>query len=164
MPEPTPVAAETVSAAILDDLDDPRPVFEGDWAKATGHERQAHMTRVAAWKARQPEASGPSAKAKGHGRSGGAQSRTAKPSGRDAPHGHDRDADDLATLDAIIASSKSLASDRIRAVDSKQRILNRLEAERVTHEHGELLALRDALSLVPEGQRAEALRDLVEVV
>ena len=31
---------------------DPRPVFEGDWGKADGKARQAHLVRVNAWKQR----------------------------------------------------------------------------------------------------------------
>lgn len=36
-------------------MSDPKPVFKGDWANATGVEKGRHSQRVREWKARQPK-------------------------------------------------------------------------------------------------------------
>lgn len=127
-----------------------RPVFEGDWSKADGHQRQAHMQAVAAWKR---DYAPKSTVLKGHAGSG-----STEPSEAQARH-----AEDLQTLDGIIASSKSLASDRIRAVEAKQRILARVEAEALESEHGELVLLRHTLDTLPSDERMHALTTVLRV-
>jgi len=70
---------------------------------------------------------------------------------------------DLQRLQGLIDGSKTLPSDVIRAMDSKQRLLSAAALEQVTDEHGALVALRDALLPIPAAQRADALGDLVRV-
>ena len=147
MPEPN-----SEDAAVFQP-GDPRPTFAGDWAKASGHERQAHMTLIAKWKAAQPDkgqASAPSA-------SGGAQSRMVEPSGEPERH-----ADDLRALQHIIDTAPIL-SDRTRAIEAKQRILGKVEAEDREREHGPLIDLRAALDTLPVHERVDALASLLRV-
>jgi hypothetical protein len=136
--------------------DDPRPVFDGDWSKATGPERQAHRTRVNAWYGRHPEAR-PSAK-----RSEAAKAEAAAPqSGMGA-----RDEEQVAhlrVLQAVIDAPKSLASDRIRAVEARERILQRVEEEAKAEAYAPLVALRHALDALPSEARADALSALLLV-
>jgi hypothetical protein len=144
-----------VSDETSNSLQDPKPKYEGDWSKASGQERQAHMTRVAKWKARNGIPSG----AKGKPESGeGVQAPQPGMVSLDAER-----ARDLHDLQAVINGPKSLASDRIRAIESKQRILQRVEEEQAQQEYGELLALRQALDALPEGERVQALHALLVV-
>lgn len=161
MPEPKPVAdastdASTEDAAVFQPppkgtpeydawLDGPRP----EAGRGRGQWLRARQLRGNAAKAERNAANG-----------------VAEPSERREAHGDEAAAiaeADVATLDAIIGSSKSLASDRIRAIEAKQRILNREQAEAQASAHGPLLALRDALLAVPEAQRADALSALLVV-
>jgi hypothetical protein len=135
--------------------DDPRPVFDGDWAKATGTQRQAHMTLVAAWKARNgvqgatPRRQGQSAKA------GAAQGQAQSQDEERTAH--------LSTLQQVIDAPGALASDRIRAVEARERILSKQAEEQALEAHGPLVALGDALRALPEGERVEALSTLLDV-
>ena len=162
MPEPMSKPA-TEDAAVFQP-GDARPVFAGDWAKASGKERQAHMTLIAKWKAAQE----PSAPGKGQSAAPAAQSRMVEPGEGQARHGApraaaaDADADDLRALQHIIDAAPIL-SDRTRAIEAKQRILQRQQAEERSDEHGPLVALRDALSALPEGERVDALGGLLGI-
>ena len=69
----------------------------------------------------------------------------------------------IQTLDEIIASKKSLASDRIRAVEAKQRILAREQEAQAEERYGPLVALKHALDSLPEGERVAALTSLLSV-
>ncbi len=94
-----------------------------------------------------------------------AQSRTVEPSGGHAPGGEaprTADADDLRALQHIIDAAPIL-SDRTRAIEAKQRILQRQQAEERGSEHGALVALRDALHELPEEERVSALGGLLGV-
>ena len=146
--------------------DDPRPVFEGDWAKADGQARSAHRTRVNAWYQRHPEER-PSAKGDGKGGGKGAKGGGDAQSRMDAGNGrherHERQDANLATLRRIQAMPDAHASDVIRAVEAEQRILERVEQEQRAEQHGPLLALRDALSAIPEAERVGALDSLLRV-
>ena len=139
--------------AVVFQPGDPRPKFAGDWAKATGYERQAHMTLIAKWKQAQPD------KGEGSARSGSAnaQSRTVEPG--EEPERH---ADDLRALQHIIDSAPIL-SDRTRAIEAKQRILGKVEAEEREREHGPLVDLRAALDTLPAHERVGALASLLRV-
>ena len=75
----------------------------------------------------------------------------------------ERHADDLAALQAMIEAHSTLPSDRIRAIEAKQRILAKVEAEEREREHGPLIDLRTALDLVPEAERVDALGALLGV-
>ena len=75
----------------------------------------------------------------------------------------DRHADDLASLQAVIDDSRALNSDRIRAIESKQRILGKVYEEEAAREHGPLIELRNALDLIPHEQRVDALGTLLGV-
>ena len=145
MPDPS-----TSDPAILDD---PRPTFEGDWATASGVEKGEHSERVRLWKERH----GMSGRKRATRRGAEAQSRIAAGDGRVAPH-----EEDIATLDAIIHGAP-LPSDRIRAIDSKQRILAREEAAQREEAYGPLVALGAALRALPEAQRVDALSTLLAV-
>ena len=136
----------------LEGLDsDPRPEFSGSWAKADGKTRQAHMTRVAAWKARHGIVGERGGKASSDQPQSQAQSR------------EEGQASHLGTLKAIIDTPNSLASDRIRAVEARERIL-RAQAEEATLEaHGPLVALGEALRALPIEERVEALSSLLTV-
>ena len=140
----------TAPSAAGIDSSDPRPVFEGDWASASGVEKGRHSRRVEEWKERTGQRAKPGA-AK-------SQSRMAAGSGRDERH-----ADDLASLEAIIHGASTLASDRIRAIEAKQRILAKQEQEQLADEHGPLLQLRVALDLIPPHERGDALGALLVV-
>lgn len=134
------------------DPTDPRPVLS-TWATASAAERGAHGAAVKKWKARElareEERAARKAAERGSGSGPGVE--------REARH-----ADDLATLEAIIHSAP-IMSDRIRAVEAKQRILARVEEEERAQEHGPLVALGEALSAIPEGQRVSALGQLLGV-
>jgi aminopeptidase N len=109
------------------------------------------MTRVAKWKARQA--------AKGKAESGNeVQGSQTGMVSLDAER-----VSALQTLQAVIDAPKSLASDKIRAVEARQRILQRVEEEQAQQEYGELLALRQALDALPEGERVQALHALLVV-
>lgn len=131
-------------------MSDPRPVFQGDWGKATGKERQAHMTLVAAWKARQP------------GGDGDAQSRMAASSGRLAtpvampvPTGTAGTAGDAATRSVLVAirdNANAHDSDRIRAAQAL--IALDREAEQATGAGpSHLVALRQVLDTLEPHER-----------
>jgi hypothetical protein len=130
---------------------DPRPSFDGDWAKADGKARQAHMTRVAAWKARHPEASSQGAKASRDPALAQAQSQAEER----AAH--------LSTLQAVIDEPGALASDRIRAIEARERILSKASEEAQLQVHGPLVALGDALRALPMADRVGALDALLVV-
>ncbi len=122
-------------------LDGPRPEHgRGQWL--AGHSARSRAAKAAA------SSSGTSA-------DGAAQTRTVT---LDA----ERTAD-LQRLQGLIDGSKTLPSDVIRAMDSKQRLLSAAALEQVTDEHGALVALRDALLPIPAGERADALGALVRV-
>jgi hypothetical protein len=127
--------------------DSPRPVFPGDWAKADGHARQAHMTRIAAWK-----------KATGQGQ----RATPDAPEARIAAVVGEREAD-VAALQGLIDAPGTLGSDRIRAIEAKQRILARQEEEAAQERHGGLVALRSALDALPTEHRVDALSTLLAV-
>lgn len=136
---------------------DPRPVFEGDWQSASGREKGEHSERVRQWKARHPERTGQGAKA-GAAKAQRPMAAGSRPQPSDAqPH-----ADDIAALQAVIDHAP-IQSDRIRAIEAKQRILSRVEQEALAEAHGPLVALRDALSAIPEGDRVDALGGLLGV-
>lgn len=73
------------------------------------------------------------------------------------------DAADLQTLQAMIDAPKTLGSDRIRAIEQKQRILQRQQVEKAEQEHGPLVLLRNALDLLPAEQRVHALSTMLGV-
>ena len=133
--------------------DDPRPVFEGDWKSASGVEKGEHSERVRQWKERNGVATGERAKregAKGEGRMA---------AGDGQPERH---ADDLRDLQSVIDHAP-LASDRIRAIEAKQRILQRREQEEREEAHGPLVELRHTLEALPPDQRVGALSALLVV-
>ena len=149
-------------------LDGPRP----DAGNGRGQWLRARQTRDK-WRRKEEERATAEAAAEAEAAKGEAQSRMVEPSGLDASrspitdgHGHaapgDADAD-VRTLDAIINTSTSLASDRIRAIEAKQRILARLEQEEREREHGPLIDLRYALEAIPEAERVAALGSLLGV-
>lgn len=84
------------------------------------------------------------------------------PQTRMATKDEERDAH-LATLQAVIDEPKSLASDRIRAVEARERILSRQEEEQREEAWSELRALRDALDAIPPEARGDALVELLSV-
>ena len=135
----------------MHDDHDPRPVFAGEWGKASGKERQLHMQAVAAWKARHPELDGQGAKA---GR-GGPQSQAQSQDGERAAH--------LSTLQQVIDEPGALSSDRIRAVEARERILSRQAEEQREEQYGPLVALGDALRALPIEQRVDALSELLTI-
>jgi hypothetical protein len=116
-------------------IDDPRPVFEGDWKTASAQERGRHGAAVQRWQRRQPKPPEPESK---------------------PIEGHEPHAADIATLDSVIRNAKHDA-DRIRAVDTKQRILARREAAAREEEHGDLVALHSTLLALPVEERVDAL-------
>jgi hypothetical protein len=129
----------------------PRPVFEGDWSTASGKERQAHMVRINAWKFANSAVTP------------GADSDAAQTRMNAGNEEAERHAADLATLDSVINSAKALNSDRIRAIEAKQRILAKVYEEEARKEHGPLLELRNALDLLPPDERVAALGTLLDV-
>ena len=128
---------------------EPRPVFEGDWQSATGAEKGAHSERVRLWK----ERTGQSTRVKGKGQSGVAQSQPSTREEEQAAH--------LSALQTVIDAPNSLASDRIRAIEARERILSKAYEEEKAEAHGPLLALGDALRALPEAERVQALHDLL---
>ncbi len=128
---------------------EPRPVFEGDWASASGVEKGRHSRRVEEWKERTGQRTEPRA----------AKGQSPMAAGVEPQLRH---ADDLATLEAIIHSAP-LNSDRISAIRQKQAILAQVAEEALAEAHGPLVALRDALSAIPEGERVDALGGLLVV-
>lgn len=167
MAKPKSVSAPSEDAAVLEPFADPggrlQDIADPALRRRTAQHRGSMRGKV-------KPSTGASTAAPGGAAVPGAQSRTVEPSGASPPTAHprdgtaaSRDAADLATLDAIVASSKSLPSDVIRAVEARQRILNRAEAEALADEHGDLVALRDALSVIPAEHRAEALKGLLRV-
>ncbi len=143
--------AEASSAAIPDD---PKPVFEGDWNSASGKAKGDHSQRVREWRERTGQRSKP-----GAAKAGGRMAAGVAPQ---LPPETERDAADIATLEGIIAHA-ALASDRIRAVEAKQRILNRIEAGAIEQEHGELRAVARTLEALAPEDRVAALRALLVV-
>jgi hypothetical protein len=122
---------------------DPRPVFSGDWASATGQERQAHMVLVNAWKARQPGGDGDAQSRMGAGSAPPATSATTLPTG---------DAATRAVLVAIRDDASAHDSDRIRAASA----LIALDRERdATQGSGPspLRALAEVLTLIAPEER-----------
>ena len=134
---------------------DPRPVFDGDWAKADGHARQAHMTAIAAWKAKN-DVQGPTPRASRAAR-GGTEAQS------QAGNGDEERAAHLRTLQAVIDEPGALASDRIRAIEARERILARDAEEKQAEAHGPLVALGDALRALPMEERVGALDGLLGV-
>jgi hypothetical protein len=63
----------------------------------------------------------------------------------------------------VIDAPGALASDRIRAVEARERILSKQAEEQALEAHGPLVALGDALRALPEGERVEALSTLLDV-
>jgi hypothetical protein len=153
MTEPDTAAAHAPGAPG-DPVDDPRPVFQGDWASASGVEKGEHSERVRQWKARNGIATGTAVK----GRRGVGEGPASEPLDPHARH-----ADDLAALQAMIDAPKTLSSDRIRAVEAKQRILRQVDEEHRAEAFGPLVELRHALDLVPPEQRAATLGALLRV-
>lgn len=87
-----------------------------------------------------------------------AQSRMAEPG--EEPERH---ADDLRALQTLIDGAATLPSDRIRAIEAKQRILGKVEAEEREREHGPLIDLRATLDTLPAHERVAALGSLLGV-
>ena len=129
-------------------LDGPRPDAgngRGQWLRAR-QLRGKDEERAAAEAAAEAEALRPKA-----------QSRMA--AGSEEPERH---ADDLRALQHIIDTAPIL-SDRTRAIEAKQRILAKVEAEEREREHGPLIDLRAALEALPSGDRVDALSQLLRV-
>ena len=123
-----------------------RPVYPGEWAKATGHERQAHMQAIAAWKKAQgvkPQAQALS------GRDG-----SVEPSARQHTGPLKADASDqrqsLEALRSIRDDKKALRSDRIRAAEALLRSTS-AQASSVGDEASLWLARRSAIEALPPG-------------
>ena len=131
--------------------DDPRPVYDGVWADATGVQKGEHSERVRLWKERNGIATGSVAKGE-----------AAKAQSQGQSHEEERSAH-LRTLQAIIDEPKALSSDRIRAVEARERILAKQAEEQAAEVHGPLVALGDALRALPIDQRVEALSTLLQV-
>jgi len=70
---------------------------------------------------------------------------------------------DVEALQALIDASKTLGSDRIRAIEAKQRILSKVEEEEREERYGALVAMRQALDTLPVEQRVEALTSMLGV-
>jgi hypothetical protein len=128
----------------MSDMIEERPKYDGDWASATPQQRGAHGQAVKQWRERTGQARGGKG-AKGQSRMGAG----------DAPHA--AHAADLALLQTIADDQQALPSDRIRAIDQKQRILSRVAAEQLESEHGPLVALRATLDTLPPAERVGAL-------
>ena len=134
---------------------DPRPVFDGDWQSASGVEKGEHSERVRQWKERNGIATGQSAKRGGGGQSAKAQSQA---------QSHDEERErHLSTLQSVIDEPGALSSDRIRAVEARERILSRQAEEQALEVHGPLVALGEALRALPMEERVGALSTLLEV-
>lgn len=138
----------------MSDLVEPRPKYDGDWSSATPQQRGAHGQAVKQWKERTGQSTGGAAKA-GAAKAGG------RMAAGEAPHA--AHAADLALLQTIADDRAALPSDRIRAIDQKQRILSRVAAEQLESEHGPLVALRAALDTLPSAERSGALATLLRV-
>ena len=70
---------------------------------------------------------------------------------------------DIDALQRLIDSPNTLGSDRIRAIEAKQRILQRVDEDAREEKYGPLVALKHALDSLPEGERVEALGRLLMV-
>ena len=102
-------------------------MFEGEWGKADGYARQAHLVRVNAWRQRQ--------KAKGLMPSSGRASGSTKPNlPQDTLEASGSKAN-TATLEAIRDDPKALRSDRIQAV----RLLAQLEGGKASSDRDEVV-------------------------
>ncbi len=132
----------------MSDVPAERPVFQGAWNSATVAEREAHNRAVRAWKQAQGIGVGQRTGA-------GAAKAQSRMGAGDAPHA--AHAADLALLQTIADDQQALPSDRIRAIDQKQRILSRVAAEQLESEHGPLVALRATLDTLPPAERVGAL-------
>ena len=93
---------------------EPRPVFEGDWGKADGRARQAHLTKVNAWKRRQPASSQGTSVGKGYDPSVAAVLGSGAGS---APLTHDTTLG-LETLRTVAADPAAPASARVTAASA----------------------------------------------
>ena len=106
--------------------EDPRPVYEGEWAKASGQQRARHATRVNAWRQRQKD--------KGlQPSSGSAFGSGKREEGQDKLEGVRQKAN-TATLEAIRDDAKALRSDRIQAI----RLLAQLEGGKASSDVDEV--------------------------
>jgi hypothetical protein len=152
------ITGDSPDGPDIQTLEDPRPVFDGDWSKADGRARQAHMTRVAAWKARHPELDHRPA---GKGRKAASSDLRSEAGSQDEEHA--ARSKHLATLEAIVHEPGALASDRIRAIEARERILSKQAEEKALEAHGPLIALGEALRAIPTDQRVEALAGLLRV-
>jgi hypothetical protein len=139
-------------------LEDPRPVYDGDWRSATGVQKGQHSQRVREWKVRNgllppavPESARQSSSDPAQGQAGSQDEEHAARSKH------------LATLEAIVNEPGALASDRIRAIEARERILSKQAEEKALEAHGPLLALGEALRAIPTDQRVEALAGLLRV-
>ena len=134
-----------------------RPTYQGDWAKATGQERQAHMQAVAAWKKAQGVKPTPQASSGTNG--------TVEPSARQ--HTHTLEADASASLEALRSirdDKKALRSDRIRAAEALLRS-STAQASSATDEVALWMAMRTTLVAIPPGDALGwLLGELGEVV
>ena len=126
----------TDDAVSIEQEDDPRPVFEGDWQSATGVEKGQHSQRVREWTARQ------AAKA---------EARMATPSGQPAQGVPTADAATRTVLVAIRDDGNAHDSDRIRAAQA----LIALDREGAAQAQGPspLTALRQCLDLLEPHER-----------
>ena len=138
-----------------------RPTYQGDWAKATGQERQAHMQAVAAWKKAQGVKPTPQASS---GRNG-----SVEPSARQHTDTLEAgaSADASASLEAlrqIRDDKKALRSDRIRAAEALLRS-STAQASSATDEVALWMAMRTTLEAIPPGDALGwLLGELGEVV
>ena len=127
-----------------DEGEDLRPVFQGEWGKADGYARQAHLVRVNAWRQRQ--------KRKGLVPSSDPASGSTKPrTGQEAQTARSLKAN-VTTLEAIRDDPKALRSDRINAV----RLLASLSGQEASSGVDGVVLWRErhaTLSLIPEAQR-----------
>ncbi len=133
----------------------PRPVFQGDWGKADGKARQAHMTLIAAWKAANGEPTrSPS-------------SATVEPNERHAGNTPSLEGSELAAstrvLEAIRDDPKALRSDRIRAAEALMRSATAKASS--GDDHVALwVAQRMTLEALPPADRMSALLGALEEV
>ena len=161
MPEPDPLPVRTDGSGSKPDLspmaphepsadgDAERPTYQGEWAKATGQQRQAHMQAVAAWKKAQGHKPTPQASS---GRNG-----TVEPSARQHTDTLEADAsanaDASASLEALRSirdDKKALRSDRIRAAEALLRSSG-AQASSATDEVALWMAMRTTLEAIPPG-------------
>jgi hypothetical protein len=135
-----------------------RPVFQGDWAKADGHARQAHMTLIAKWKSANSEASSAAA-TRNERHAGSADLSKAQAQG-------DADADTSASLEALRAirdDKKALRSDRIRASEALLRSAG-AQASSGGDEVALWLAMRTTLEALPPADALSVLLGALEEV